>query len=159
MLLAAATAGWTVWLVLAPLLPAWGAVPAYVLGSLICHQLPDRSFHIDGAQLPVCARCFGLYAGAAVAAIGSWMAPNTLRRALAGAGAGAVLLIAVMPTAATVVAEWLDISRSSNAVRAFAGLPLGGAAALLLAGAAATLHYERCTQRRLVEPSPPPPLT
>ena len=28
-----------------------------------CHQLPERSFHLEGHPLAVCARCFGLYAG------------------------------------------------------------------------------------------------
>ena len=28
-----------------------------------CHQLPDRSFKMNGKQLPVCARCTGVMAG------------------------------------------------------------------------------------------------
>ena len=28
-----------------------------------CHQLPDRSFHIKGIQLPLCARCTGILFG------------------------------------------------------------------------------------------------
>ena len=28
-----------------------------------CHQLPDRSFHICGFQLPLCARCTGIFLG------------------------------------------------------------------------------------------------
>ena len=44
------------------------ALVIYAAGSLICHQRPERSFHLLGAQLPVCARCMGIYAGAAVAA-------------------------------------------------------------------------------------------
>ena len=36
----------------------------YAAGSIVCHQIPERSFHIAGVQLPVCARCTGLYAGA-----------------------------------------------------------------------------------------------
>ena len=40
----------------------------YAASSLICHQRPERSFYLLGAQLPVCARCMGIYAGAAVAA-------------------------------------------------------------------------------------------
>src|SRR5262245_24389943 len=43
----------------------------YQIGSLVCHQLPNRSFHFWGAQLPVCARCTGLYVGAALAALAS----------------------------------------------------------------------------------------
>ena len=40
----------------------------YGIGSLVCHQLPARSFHLWSAQMPVCARCAGIYFGAAVAA-------------------------------------------------------------------------------------------
>src|SRR5262249_922300 len=45
------------------------ALVVYAVGAVVCHQLPDRSFHLLGRQLPVCARCTGIYAGAAVAAI------------------------------------------------------------------------------------------
>src|SRR5262249_50728026 len=41
----------------------------YEVGSLVCHQLSNRSFHAWGAQMPVCARCTGLYVGAAAAAL------------------------------------------------------------------------------------------
>ena len=29
----------------------------------ICHQIPERSFHVFGVALPVCHRCLGLYTG------------------------------------------------------------------------------------------------
>src|SRR5215207_6780653 len=29
----------------------------------LCHQLPERSYHIYGHKLAVCSRCTGLYAG------------------------------------------------------------------------------------------------
>ncbi len=29
----------------------------------ICHQRPERSFFVNGSQLPICARCIGLYLG------------------------------------------------------------------------------------------------
>ena len=41
----------------------------YGLGSLICHQLPERSYHLWAAQMPVCARCAGIYFGAV---LGAW---------------------------------------------------------------------------------------
>src|SRR5438477_10176776 len=44
------------------------AVAVYGAGSIICHQLPGRTFHVGSAQMPVCARCTGIYAGAAMAA-------------------------------------------------------------------------------------------
>lgn len=35
----------------------------------VCHQLPDRSPHIDGVSLAVCHRCFGAYVGLASGSI------------------------------------------------------------------------------------------
>ena len=37
--------------------------PFYTFFSYICHQIPERSFHILGHQLAVCSRCFGVYFG------------------------------------------------------------------------------------------------
>lgn len=31
--------------------------------AMLCHQLPERSYFIDGHQLAVCSRCTGIYAG------------------------------------------------------------------------------------------------
>ncbi len=37
--------------------------------STICHQLPERSPHIDGVALAVCHRCYGVYIGLPAAAL------------------------------------------------------------------------------------------
>ncbi len=37
-----------------------------VVGYAICHQLPERSFFLNGRQLPLCARCTGTFLGAIV---------------------------------------------------------------------------------------------
>ena len=34
--------------------------------ALVCHQRPERSFWIFGAPVAVCARCLGIYLGAAI---------------------------------------------------------------------------------------------
>jgi uncharacterized membrane protein len=132
-LLAAPTAG-------APTLSAL----TYVAGSLVCHQRPERSFHLDGAQYPVCARCLGLYVGA-VAGVFAWtiaagvgrsvnrraariMTPETARMAL---------LIAAVPTVATLVAAWFGWWEANNVVRAILALPLGAVIAALVAAVAA----------------------
>jgi uncharacterized membrane protein len=41
----------------------------YKVFSFVCHQIPDRSFHLAGHQFAVCSRCTGLYTGFAVAAL------------------------------------------------------------------------------------------
>lgn len=61
------TAGWVGMIFLAPRLMAEGrpfaAALLYGAFSKICHQLPDRSFHVGGFPLGVCARCTGIYLG------------------------------------------------------------------------------------------------
>ena len=44
--------------------PPWTVLgKARLVGYAICHQIPERSFHIAGQQLPLCARCTGIYMG------------------------------------------------------------------------------------------------
>jgi uncharacterized membrane protein len=37
---------------------------ADAIGYAVCHRIPERSFHIGNFQLPLCARCSGMYLGA-----------------------------------------------------------------------------------------------
>src|SRR5215813_11918789 len=39
------------------------------VGYAICHRLPSHSLSVDGAQLPLCARCTGEFNAAAVALV------------------------------------------------------------------------------------------
>jgi uncharacterized membrane protein len=39
----------------------------YQISYAICHQLPDRSFFVYEEQLPLCARCTGIYLGMFIA--------------------------------------------------------------------------------------------
>jgi uncharacterized membrane protein len=54
-------------IVLAPLAAASGhsdiARGIYRAFAALCHQLPERSYFIDGHKLAVCSRCTGLYFG------------------------------------------------------------------------------------------------
>jgi uncharacterized membrane protein len=126
-LLILATVAWTTSLFLAAYIAAsphgnsasYGlALAVYGLGSFICHQRPERSFHLWTAQLPVCARCTGIYVGAAVAAIAS---PRAWR---ARRGPTAVL-VAAAANAMTLVYERLTGVTPSNWIRAVAGFLLG----------------------------------
>lgn len=58
---------WVGLILLAPVAMARGlqniSSPLYTFFSYICHQLPERSLHIEGHHLAVCSRCFGVYFG------------------------------------------------------------------------------------------------
>lgn len=42
---------------------------ADAVGYAVCHRIDTRSFHIDGRQVPMCARCTGMYLGAFAAIV------------------------------------------------------------------------------------------
>jgi uncharacterized membrane protein len=144
LLLAAAALAWIVVLAAAP--SAALGVPVsgltYAAGSLVCHQRPERSFHLGLAQLPVCARCSGLYLGAALAAVAALRGGGLDALAARGAGpsrraARLAIAVAAVPTVATWVAEAAGVWAPANVTRFVAALPLGAAVAATLAYAAA----------------------
>jgi uncharacterized membrane protein len=83
--------------------------------------------------MPVCARCTGLYVSAAAGAAFAVVGRLASRRA---SQARVVLLVAGIPTAATLVVEWVGLADPGSVVRFLAALPLGAAAALVVAAAA-----------------------
>jgi hypothetical protein len=135
----------------------------YGLGSLICHQLPERSYHLWAAQMPVCARCAGIYFGAAcgalastfVPAMGYWKSRNATdprpvrpearslddrsnQKAHPGSlrNARVLLGLAAVPTVVTLLYEWSTGDMPSHAMRAAAGVPIGLVVAWLVVAAA-----------------------
>lgn len=58
---------WVGAIVLAPIAQAndftFVSAPVYKFFSYICHQMSERSFHIEKHPFGVCARCFGVYFG------------------------------------------------------------------------------------------------
>jgi uncharacterized membrane protein len=124
----------------APVVGLLAALP-YAVGAVICHQQAVRSFALWSQQLPVCARCTGIYVGAAIAALLSLFGvargvqprdrgPERAARQLNAKGT--FLLVAALPTAVTLAYEWSTSTTPSNVVRAIAGFPLGAAVAWVI---------------------------
>lgn len=70
---AAIAVGLVVLILAAPLARASGYVAAssaiYKAFTYVCHQIPERSFHLAGHKFGVCSRCTGLYSGLAFATL------------------------------------------------------------------------------------------
>ncbi|WP_420627451.1 DUF2085 domain-containing protein [Candidatus Leptofilum sp.] len=47
------------------------------VGAAICHRITERTFEINGRQLPLCARCTGIYLGVAFSMIALLLAGRT----------------------------------------------------------------------------------
>ena len=151
----AASVAWALVLPLAPLVAGRPNAPAaftafalavYAVGSVMCHQLPARSYRLFGAQMPVCARCTGIYLGAAVSAVVAASFPPSSGTAAAASQRTLrlVLLAAAAPTAVTLVFEWTTGVTPSNTVRLAAGVPIGAA----IAWAVVRHAYENDVARR-----------
>jgi uncharacterized membrane protein len=133
-LAALVAASWAAVLIAAPWLAASGrpgagvSALAYLVGSVVCHQQAARSFHLAGAQLPVCARCTGLYlSGAAALLVGLGIAACGGRDPVSVFASRSswrtVLVAAALPMLAAVALEWLGAWHASNAWRAASAVP------------------------------------
>ena len=111
----------------------------YASGSVICHQLPERSFFLDGQQLPVCARCTGLYLSAAVGFL-AWLIWKTARGwrkfVVSARPALAIVIVAALPTALSYLTGVVGLWDGSNVTRAVLAVPLGLSAGAVVAAVA-----------------------
>lgn len=108
----------------------------YAAGSVICHQLPDRSFFLDGRQLPVCARCTGLYVSGAAGVLGWLVAKSAWRwRPMEVPPRAALWIVAgaAVPTAISYVTGVAGVWDGTNLTRAMLAVPLGLAAGAVVA--------------------------
>jgi uncharacterized membrane protein len=104
-----------------------GALAIYAIGGAVCHQLEPRSFHVWGRQMPVCARCTGIYAGAALGAILAAARPRALRQSPRSMAA-----VGTAPIAVSVLVEWTTGVATSNGLRCATGVVAGLAVAWVL---------------------------
>ena len=145
--------GWAVLIVLAPLWDAAGnetdpagrktlAVIVRMAGAQVCHQRPERSFHLHGRPLAVCGRCTGLYVSAA---LGLLVATARSRRS---DGSAAITGPAWWPSRLDIRAGWLTLAglptmvtwamevagawNPGSPLRAIAAVPLGVTAGWLV---------------------------
>ena len=112
------------------------AAVVYLVGSTICHQRAERSFHDGAVQWPVCARCAGIYLAAPFGALAALLVARDRRprrRRLPVDAADPrwrpVIIAAALPTLVTVVMEWTTGQMTPALLRAAAGVPIGFAVA------------------------------
>ncbi|MBD0274111.1 MAG: DUF2085 domain-containing protein [Acetobacteraceae bacterium] len=133
----------------------WPLLSEVLYGSfrLACHQLPERSFHLAGHPLAVCARCSGLYAGALLGLLA-----YPLGRAVARTDAPrrAWLLWAAVPTTLDFALGVLGLWENTHWSRFVTALPLGATAAFYIVpglvelGRGVTLRFPRAGLARRV---------
>jgi uncharacterized membrane protein len=95
---------------------------ADALGYAVCHRIDERSFHVDGQQLPLCARCSGMYLGAMVGLAFQFL---TGRRRSANPPLTVIIPLVVFVVAFVVDGSnsYLYLLKESGAGGFFTGLP------------------------------------
>ncbi len=98
----------------------------FLFFSPICHQNPDRSFHLMGHPLAVCSRCSGIYIGFLLGVIIYPFFKGFNRKSLAPRW---VLVAGMLPTIFEFVLSRCGIIGSGLFFRSITGLILGGVTA------------------------------
>src|SRR5690554_3355743 len=94
-----------------------------LLGRTVCHQIAERSFSIGG-QLPVCARCSGLFVGIVISHIYLLFFPRKAK-AMPLLPVSLVLVFAMLPLFLDGIGSYLGFRETTNLIRLATGLALG----------------------------------
>jgi uncharacterized membrane protein len=105
-------------------------------GSLICHQLPERSLESGGIVLPVCARDTGIYTGIFTAFLFLLLFRRMRAQRPPGIAAAAIMCTLMIPMMLDGVLSYTGLIETNNTVRIFTGLLFGLPIPFLLVPAA-----------------------
>ena len=116
-------------IVVAPVAAARGhstlAQGIYGAFAMLCHQLPERSYFIDGHQFAVCSRCTGVYAGFTLTLL-LYPLIRSLRNTVTPSPKW--LILAAVPLVIDVAVNFFDFWRNTHTSRLLTGAILGGVA-------------------------------
>jgi uncharacterized membrane protein len=91
-----------------------------LLFRFLCHGMPERCLEIFGVPMPICARCFGIYAGLFLGFACFRAALKVSERVMRGVAIGAVV-----PLAIDGLTQLARLRESTNDLRVATGLAAG----------------------------------
>ncbi len=115
----------------------------YWLGDAQCHQIANRSFFLNGNQMPFCARDVGLFAGFPIA-----LAVLSFRRLVVNP---VLVLIGLVPIGIDGGLQLVTSYESNNALRLATGIIAGITFSILIAQFVFAVQEDR----RKATPAPP----
>ena len=106
------------------------------MGSAVCHQMAERSFIFDGMQMPLCARCTGIYTGAFFAFCFFFLKKRMECGKPFSTKEAVLTALAIVPVGVDGVCSYLGFWESSPFLRILTGSMVGAVVPgfLLLAG-------------------------
>lgn len=100
----------------------------YFAGTLVCHQISERTLFVNGMQLPVCARDMGIYLGIFVSLMFCVLGKKMSSDRLPELKAGIILALMMIPMMADGLSSYLGLRSTNNVIRlltgAFFGIPI-----------------------------------
>lgn len=97
----------------------------FFMGRSVCHQLPERSFFIQNNQMPLCARCTGIYIGIFLGFFylllrKRWKGnkPPSLKMLLS-------IIVFWIPMMVDGITSYIGLRESNNTIRLLTGLLFG----------------------------------
>lgn len=115
-------------IVVAPVAAASGhadvGASIYHAFGIVCHQLPERSYFLDGHQFAVCSRCTGIYAGFAFTLL---LYPLVRSLKNTDTPPRSWLLLAAVPLAIDFGVTFFGFWQNTHTSRLLTGALLGGA--------------------------------
>lgn len=98
--------------------PPWNAV--YSIGDGLCHQRAERSFFINGNQMPFCSRCTAIWLGFAVGlGLMIFLKIELTEKFLL------LILLGIIPIGIDGVGQQIGLWESTNIIRVTTGLLTG----------------------------------
>ena len=141
-------------ILLAPLAAASGhngvAFAIYHAFAPLCHQLPERSYFIDGHKFAVCSRCTGIYAGFAFTLL---VYPLVRSLRSVATPPRSFLILAVLPLAIDFSLTFFGIWENTHTSRLLTGALLGSVAVFFVMPGIIDLSL-RSRTKRTSEPRP-----
>lgn len=102
------------------------------IGSLLCHQIPERTLVIWGRPLPVCARDTGIYTGFAVCMV--YLALKRRYRAdrMPRLNIAVIMCVLMIPMMADAASAYAGMRETNNLIRLLTGMFFGTALPVFL---------------------------
>ena len=99
----------------------------YSYGDRICHQKQERSFFINGNQMPFCSRCTAIWFGIPIGLFLLVFYTIELNEKILG-----MIIISILPLAIDGIGQLIGLWESTNILRVITGLPVGIASGIAI---------------------------
>jgi uncharacterized membrane protein len=135
-------------IVVAPVAAAGGyngaAFAIYRAFGTLCHQIPERSYFLDGHKLAVCSRCTGIYAGFAFTLL-LYPLVRSLRNT--ATPPRSLLILAALPLGVDFSLTFFGIWQNTHTSRLLTGLLLGSVSVFYVMPGIVELSLRALTQQ------------